>query len=98
MLTSLKSADIGSVTILWSQPIGGLQILSLDGVWRWVRHMDNALVCLSLAGQFSLLILFLQVINAGDVLTFLCGGFYPATRHRVIPRITSRRDAYLFNE
>ncbi|KAJ7088430.1 hypothetical protein B0H15DRAFT_841338 [Mycena belliarum] len=59
--------DIGSVTILWSQPIGGLQILSLDGVWRWVRHMENALV-----------------INAGDVLTFLCGGFYPATRHRVI--------------
>ncbi|KAJ7746006.1 hypothetical protein B0H16DRAFT_1422001 [Mycena metata] len=59
--------DIGSVTILWSQPIGGLQILSPDGTWRWVRHMDNALV-----------------INAGDVLTFLCGGIYPATRHRVI--------------
>ncbi|KAJ7611250.1 hypothetical protein FB45DRAFT_804045 [Roridomyces roridus] len=59
--------DIGSVTILWSQPIGGLQILSPDGAWRWVRHMDNALV-----------------INAGDVLTFLCGGYYPATRHRVI--------------
>ncbi|KAJ7615251.1 hypothetical protein DFH06DRAFT_1367364 [Mycena polygramma] len=59
--------DIGSVTILWSQPIGGLQILSPDGSWRWVRHMDNAVV-----------------INAGDVLTFLCGGFYPATRHRVI--------------
>ncbi|KAK7007967.1 Clavaminate synthase-like protein [Favolaschia claudopus] len=59
--------DIGSVTILWSQPIGGLQILSPDGEWRWVRHIDNALV-----------------INAGDVLTFLCGGFYPATRHRVI--------------
>ncbi|KAJ7115280.1 hypothetical protein C8R44DRAFT_841911 [Mycena epipterygia] len=59
--------DIGSVSILWSQPIGGLQILSPDGAWRWVRHMDNALV-----------------INAGDVLTFLCGGFYPATRHRVV--------------
>jgi len=59
--------DIGSVTILWSQPISGLQILSPDGKWRWVRHIDNALV-----------------INAGDVLTFLCGGFYPATRHRVI--------------
>ncbi|KAJ7455640.1 hypothetical protein B0H11DRAFT_2322421 [Mycena galericulata] len=61
--------DIGSVTILWSQPIGGLQILSPDGTWRWVRHMNNALV-----------------INAGDVfkLTFLCGGFYPATRHRVV--------------
>ena len=36
--------DVGSVTILWSQPVGGLQILSPDGQWRWVRHMDNALV------------------------------------------------------
>ncbi|KAG6816818.1 hypothetical protein H0H87_002661 [Tephrocybe sp. NHM501043] len=58
--------DIGSVTILWSQPIGGLQILSLDGKWRWVRHIENALV-----------------VNAGDVLEFLCGKYYPATRHRV---------------
>ncbi|KAF9220306.1 Clavaminate synthase-like protein [Gyrodon lividus] len=36
--------DIGSVTILWSQPISGLQILSPDGKWKWVRHIDNALV------------------------------------------------------
>ncbi|KAH0826421.1 hypothetical protein J3R83DRAFT_5396 [Lanmaoa asiatica] len=36
--------DIGSVTVLWSQPIGGLQILSPDGKWRWVRHIDNAVV------------------------------------------------------
>lgn len=59
--------DIGSVTILWSQPVGGLQILSPDGKWRWIRHVDNALV-----------------INAGDALEFLCGGYYPPTRHRVI--------------
>ncbi|KAJ7581216.1 hypothetical protein C8J56DRAFT_260003 [Mycena floridula] len=59
--------DIGSVTILWSQPIGGLQILSPDGQWRWVRHMENALI-----------------INAGDALEFICGGYYPPTRHRVI--------------
>ncbi|KAI5827872.1 Clavaminate synthase-like protein [Schizophyllum commune Tattone D] len=59
--------DIGSITILWSQPVGGLQILSPDGHWRWVRHIDNALV-----------------INAGDVMEFLCGGYYPSTRHRVI--------------
>ncbi|KAG5649543.1 hypothetical protein H0H81_003156, partial [Sphagnurus paluster] len=25
-----------------------------------------------------------QVVNAGDALEFLCGGFYPATRHRVV--------------
>ncbi|TRM58072.1 hypothetical protein BD626DRAFT_586345 [Schizophyllum amplum] len=59
--------DIGSITILWSQPVGGLQILSPDGQWRWVRHIDNALV-----------------INAGDVMEFLCGGYYPSTRHRVV--------------
>ncbi|KAF9237234.1 hypothetical protein BU15DRAFT_88824 [Melanogaster broomeanus] len=36
--------NIGSVTILWSQPVSGLQILPPDGKWRWVRHIDNALV------------------------------------------------------
>ncbi|KAI0922582.1 hypothetical protein AcW1_002811 [Taiwanofungus camphoratus] len=59
--------DTGSITILWSQPISALQILLLDGKWRWVRHIDNALV-----------------INAGDAMEFLSGGFYKATIHRVI--------------
>ncbi|KAJ3983467.1 Clavaminate synthase-like protein [Lentinula detonsa] len=36
--------DIGSITILWSQPISGLQILSRDGVWRYIKHIENALV------------------------------------------------------
>ncbi|KAI9568579.1 hypothetical protein HD554DRAFT_2259773 [Boletus coccyginus] len=58
--------DIGSVTILWSQPVGGLQILPPDGKWRWVRHIDNALV-----------------INTGDMMDFLTGGFYKPTIHRV---------------
>ncbi|KAF8515787.1 Clavaminate synthase-like protein [Hysterangium stoloniferum] len=59
--------DFGSVTILWSQPISALQILSPDGKWRWIKHLDNALV-----------------INAGDCLEFLSGGFYKATIHRVV--------------
>ncbi|KAF9487100.1 Clavaminate synthase-like protein [Pleurotus eryngii] len=60
-------ADIGSITILYSQPIGGLQILSRDNQWRWIKHIDNALV-----------------VNAGDAIEFLSGGYYKATRHRVI--------------
>ena len=36
--------DFGTVTILWSQPVAGLQILSKDSRWRWVKHIDNALV------------------------------------------------------
>lgn len=58
--------DTGSITILWSQPIAALQILSPDGKWRWVKHIENGLV-----------------INAGDVMEFLSGGFYKATIHRV---------------
>ncbi|KAI9568580.1 hypothetical protein HD554DRAFT_2322242 [Boletus coccyginus] len=59
--------DIGTVTILWSQPVGGLQILTPDRKWRWVRHIDNALV-----------------INTGDMMDFLTGGFYKPTIHRVV--------------
>ncbi|KAG0696878.1 hypothetical protein DFH29DRAFT_180683 [Suillus ampliporus] len=36
--------DVGSITVLWSQPVGGLQIQAPDGRWKWVRHIDNALV------------------------------------------------------
>ena len=36
--------DLGSMTILWSQPISALQMLSPDGKWRWVKHIPNALV------------------------------------------------------
>ncbi|TFK28289.1 Clavaminate synthase-like protein [Coprinopsis marcescibilis] len=59
--------DFGTLTILYSQPVSGLQILDRSGDWKWVRHIDNALV-----------------INTGDALEFLSGGFYRATIHRVI--------------
>ncbi|KAF9264431.1 Clavaminate synthase-like protein [Marasmius fiardii PR-910] len=36
--------DIGSITILYSQPVAALQILGTDGKWRWVKHLENALV------------------------------------------------------
>ncbi|PIL28759.1 hypothetical protein GSI_08803 [Ganoderma sinense ZZ0214-1] len=59
--------DIGTITILWSQPISALQVMSPDGKWRWVRHINNALV-----------------VNVGDALEMLTGGFYKATIHRVV--------------
>ncbi|TBU57588.1 Clavaminate synthase-like protein [Dichomitus squalens] len=59
--------DFGTITILWSQPVTALQILSPDGKWRWIRHMDNALV-----------------VNIGDSLEMLSGGFYKGTIHRVV--------------
>ncbi|OAX42218.1 Clavaminate synthase-like protein [Rhizopogon vinicolor AM-OR11-026] len=36
--------DFGSLTILWSQPIAALQIQTREGEWRWIRHLENALV------------------------------------------------------
>ncbi|KAL4245870.1 iron/ascorbate-dependent oxidoreductase family protein [Abortiporus biennis] len=59
--------DSGTITILWSQPVTSLQILSKDGKWRFVKHIDNALV-----------------INTGDALEFLSGGYYKPTIHRVV--------------
>ncbi|KAI0634446.1 Clavaminate synthase-like protein [Trametes polyzona] len=58
--------DIGTVTVLWSQPVSALQILCQDGKWRWIKHIDNALV-----------------VNIGDCMEFLSGGFYKGTIHRV---------------
>ncbi|KAI0703872.1 Clavaminate synthase-like protein [Cerioporus squamosus] len=59
--------DIGSITILWSQPVTALQIMSPDGKWRYVKHIPNGLV-----------------VNVGDSMEMLSGGFYKATIHRVI--------------
>ncbi|PBK58476.1 Clavaminate synthase-like protein [Armillaria solidipes] len=36
--------DFGSITILYSQPVSALQILTPSGEWKWVRHIENALV------------------------------------------------------
>jgi len=67
--------DFGTVTILYSQPVSGLQILTREGTWKWVKHIDNALV-----------------INAGDAMEFLSGGFYRATIHRVVQPPVDQRN------
>ncbi|KAI0708376.1 Clavaminate synthase-like protein [Earliella scabrosa] len=59
--------DFGTITILYSQPVASLQILSPSNRWQHVKHLPNALV-----------------VNAGDGMEFLSGGFYRATIHRVV--------------
>ncbi|KAK0209350.1 Clavaminate synthase-like protein [Armillaria fumosa] len=60
--------DFGSITILYSQPISALQILTPSGDLKWIKHVENALV----------------LINAGDALEFLLGEVYRSTIHRVV--------------
>lgn len=66
--------DFGSITILWSQPVAALQIQTREGEWRWIRHMENALV-----------------VNAGDAMDFLTGGYYKGTIHRVVQPAVDQR-------
>lgn len=89
-ILTARPPDIGSVSILWSQPVTALQILSPDGVWRYVKHIPNGVVCIlphcsrgpirSLTRSDADLS---QICNAGDSLEMLSGGFYKATIHRV---------------
>lgn len=67
--------DFGSITILWSQPVAALQIQIREGEWRWIRHMENALV-----------------VNAGDAIDFLTGGYYKGTIHRVVQPPADQRN------
>ncbi|TFY69355.1 hypothetical protein EVJ58_g450 [Rhodofomes roseus] len=60
-------ADYTGISMLWSQPVAALQVMSPDGKWRWVKHIDNAVI-----------------INAGEAMAFLSGGYYKATIHRVV--------------
>ncbi|KAJ7915179.1 hypothetical protein B0H13DRAFT_2000692 [Mycena leptocephala] len=36
--------DLGSVSFLYSQPIAGLQVLSPDGKWRYIRHYPEHII------------------------------------------------------
>ncbi|KAF5349238.1 hypothetical protein D9756_009416 [Leucocoprinus leucothites] len=60
-------SDIGTITLLYSQPVSALQILTREGTWKWVKHIDNAIV-----------------VNTGDAMEFLSGGYYRPTIHRVV--------------
>ena len=57
--------------------------MSPDGKWRWVKHKDNALVR-PFTVPLSYAYTHRQVVNVGDSLEMLSGGFYKGTIHRVV--------------
>jgi gibberellin 2-oxidase len=42
---SRAHTDFGSLTLLWSQDVAGLQIKTSSGEWRYVPPVDNGIVC-----------------------------------------------------
>lgn len=42
---SRSHTDFGSLTLLWSQNVAGLQIKTFEGDWRYVRPLDGGIIC-----------------------------------------------------
>ncbi|TBU57580.1 Clavaminate synthase-like protein, partial [Dichomitus squalens] len=66
--------DGGTVSLLWSQPIIALQLMSPDGNWRYVQHVPNGII-----------------VNLGDAMEMLSGGYYKAAIHRVFQPPSDQR-------
>ncbi|KAK1517846.1 2OG-Fe(II)oxygenase superfamily protein [Colletotrichum costaricense] len=71
---SRAHTDFGSLTLLWSQDVAGLQIKTSSssnpngaGEWRYVPPVDGGIVC-----------------NVGDTLDFWSAGYLKSTTHRVV--------------
>ncbi|KXN92322.1 hypothetical protein AN958_08553 [Leucoagaricus sp. SymC.cos] len=58
--------DFMTLTLLFSQPVSALQILTKAGEWKWVKHVENGVL-----------------VNIGEAVEFLTGGYYKPTIHRV---------------
>ncbi|KAF9015818.1 Clavaminate synthase-like protein [Hymenopellis radicata] len=64
---SYGHTDLGSFTLLFRQPVAGLQIrYHSTNEWKWVKPQDATLT-----------------VNACDALQFLTGGYVKSTVHRV---------------
>lgn len=43
MVSTYRHSDLGSLTLLFYQPIGGLQVLAKDRTWKDVRMVPGTL-------------------------------------------------------
>jgi len=67
-LWSRGHTDLGTITLLFRQPVAALQIKDHQtGAWKWAKPLDGSLT-----------------VNACDALSFLTGGYVQSTIHRVI--------------
>ncbi|KAK7748254.1 hypothetical protein SLS62_008806 [Diatrype stigma] len=64
---SYGHTDLGTITLLFRQPVAGLQIKDhATGDWKWAKPLDGSLT-----------------VNTCDALSFLTGGYIKSTIHRV---------------
>ncbi|ODN83498.1 hypothetical protein L202_01632 [Cryptococcus amylolentus CBS 6039] len=66
-LYSIGHTDLGTLTLLFRQPVAALQIKDhATGDWKWAKPLDGSLT-----------------VNTCDALSFLTGGYIKSTIHRV---------------
>ncbi|KAH7014152.1 2OG-Fe(II) oxygenase superfamily protein [Microdochium trichocladiopsis] len=66
-LWSYGHTDLGTITLLFRQPVAALQIKDhATGQWKWAKPLDASLT-----------------VNTCDALSFLTGGYIKSTIHRV---------------
>lgn len=66
-LWSPGHTDLGTITLLFRQPVAALQIKDhKTGAWKWAKPLDGSLT-----------------VNTCDALSFLTGGYIKSTIHRV---------------
>jgi isopenicillin N synthase-like dioxygenase len=74
-LWSYGHTDLGTLTLLFRQPVAALQIKDhKTGDWKWAKPLDGSLT-----------------VNTCDALSFLTGNYIKSTVHRVCPdlRVTA---------
>lgn len=66
-LWSRGHTDLGTITLLFRQPVAALQIRDHEtNSWKWAKPLDGSLT-----------------VNTCDALSFLTGGYIKSTVHRV---------------
>ena len=76
-LWSRGHTDLGTITLLFRQPVAALQIKDhKTGDWKWAKPLDASLT-----------------VNTCDALSFLTGGYIKSTIHRVSTKNSLRESA-----
>ncbi|KAH7320676.1 flavonol synthase [Stachybotrys elegans] len=75
---SRAHTDFGSLTLLWSQDVAGLQIKTSSGEWRYVPPVDTSASSSLSNPDIGI------VCNVGDALDFWSAGYLKSTTHRVL--------------
>lgn len=76
---------MGSLTLLFRQPVAALQVLATDGTWKWVRPQTDA-ITVNIADALSFLTSKLSETlqrTAMDLMRII-GGYLKSSIHRVV--------------